>query len=90
MSIVPYFGPVPHRKFARDIERRLPDGYRIAYGMTNHDGRKVGKHPFLFDPDGNVVRSNEGIPITIAGTPGAQRTLANHLARINKAGVPTR
>lgn len=94
-AIRPNGREVPDRKFAREILRRLPSGYRISYGVVDDPDprtgpRAVGKHPYVFDPDGNVLRGPEGSPVVVAGTPGSQRSIQRALSLIRRAGVPVR
>ena len=83
-------------KFARDIVRRLPKGYRIAWARRDANderrvrARPVGKHPYLFGPDGEVVRGEGGQPVQIPTTPGSVFTVKATLARIRACGIDVR
>lgn len=92
MSVIRANGKVPNRKYARELLRHLPKGYRIAYGEIvsddqNAPARPCGDHPLLFDPDGGLVRVG-GRPVRLRGTPSGRRALHNDLAAIRRAGVP--
>lgn len=82
----------PNSKYAREVLRRLPKGYSIAFAVQSDDGglnteRAVGKHPCVFCPDGSILRSTEGIPVRICGTPGSRHSFVKDLTDIKRAGV---
>jgi hypothetical protein len=85
---------LPNRKYARELLRRLPAGYRIAFGCERRDDSprraRLWRCPFLFDPQGQVVRAQDGRPLTVHMTPGDRRASANQLASFRRAGVPVR
>ena len=91
MTIVASPHSLPNKKYQREIERRLPPGYRIAYGLDPADGaranRVIGKHPFLFDPQGEVVRRPNGMPVRVSSTPGSPYSIVRDIREIKKAGV---
>jgi hypothetical protein len=76
-------------KYERELLKRLPPGYRIA-PRTTREGAGDSKHNAVYDPDGNVLRLPDGMPILVAGSTRSGRTFLNDLARIRRAGVPTR
>jgi len=80
-------------KYRREIQRRLPKGYKIGYlvkegdDATNRSKRTIGTYRVIFDPQGELVREPSGRPVHIATTPGSSRSLKQTLLQIRKAGV---
>lgn len=72
----------PKKKEIRELLRRLPPGYSIAFTSN-------GAHPILFDADGHPVRL-DGIPVAIPLSPSRNTSMRNTISRIRRAGIPVR
>lgn len=68
----------------------LPRGSRIARQVAVNDGRQtgarqIGDHAVIYLPDGSILRTESGMIIKVAGTPGDWRTRRNEISRIRRA-----
>jgi hypothetical protein len=61
---------LPNKKYAKELLAHLPAGYSLE-----PRGRK--NHPHVIKPDGEVLRTIDGRPIQVSGTPGDWRSLKN-------------
>lgn len=89
MTLVPgKKGRTPH---TRALIALLPKGSVIARGQESPTkdgktpGRARGAHLYVFLPDGDVLREENGMPVMVATTPGDKRSLMNAKAQIRRA-----
>lgn len=84
-------GSAPSREVARYVAGLLP-GYRVAYGRVGSDtdgSRSRGQHPYLWTPEGDLVRDERGVPFVVPGSPGSRRWQNNLKTRLRRAGLIT-
>lgn len=82
--------PTANRKYIRDLIKRLPKGYRIGMVEEASDGtapsRPINRtHPNVVTPEGELLKTPGGKPVTVAGTNGDRRGLLNDLKAIERA-----